>query len=114
MNLPAKPAKGRAPPRVASAPAHMHKAAASDMKHAESEPDIPAAVNAVATKTVKGRAKTAGAKKPAASSKKKDEEEDTSPPLKSSNGKEQRYRDEKSLKVGSLSCLSLLCSFSLY
>jgi hypothetical protein len=34
-----------------------------------------------------------------ASKKKGQEEEDTSPPLKPSNGKEQRFKDEKSLKV---------------
>jgi len=35
----------------------------------------------------------------AAAKKKGQEEEDTSAPLKASNGKEQRFRDEKNLKV---------------
>lgn len=38
---------------------------------------------------------------PVGGSKKKGEtEEDTSPPLKVSNSKEQRFKEEKSLKVG--------------
>ena len=36
---------------------------------------------------------------PATSRSKKGEEEDTSPPLKHSNGKDQRIKDEKNLKV---------------
>jgi len=53
---------------------------------------------------IQGAAAAAAA---AATKKKGQEEEDTSAPLKASNGKDQRFRDEKNLKVQSV--CAVLC-----
>lgn len=102
-NVPAKPSK-KTVPKTASAPAMLGKA----LKVAEAEPESAAPPAEVKVRGGgggggKARPKSAvmGGKKspPTSSKRKKDEEEDTSPPMKVSNGKEQRFRDEKSLKV---------------
>jgi cytoskeleton-associated protein 5 len=97
--LPAKPVKhvkAKAAPAAAAAPP------ASSYDDDDDEPERPATAPAKAPAKGKGGkvVKKAGKAAPAPASKKKgQEEEDTSPPLKVNTLKDQRFKDEKNLKV---------------
>lgn len=96
-NLPAKPQKAKkaAPPAKASTPESYDEPDTKPSRplSTASQESVPESKPA-ASKTVRGKGKPAPA-----TSKKKKEEEDVGPPMNTTVPKEQRFKDEKNMKV---------------